>query len=109
MVYLNSNLLENVNNYLYPLFYYCRNNSKLKRIYCPATLKLVDIDPFYNSITYLDYLNGTWRNSRRKWIYSKNFTHKYTEKYMYSDGISVGFLIKPFKISQENLNFLKNS
>jgi len=37
---LNLDLLENVNNYLYPLFYY---NFKLpfKQIYCPVTLKSV--------------------------------------------------------------------
>ena len=112
MLYLNLDLLENVNGYFYPLFYYCFNNCfnnyAYKEIYCSRTLKSVRIDED-GCIIYFDNLNETYRNYQDFWVWKQCIRREYTKNYSYFDGMISSFSIKPFKIDQEHLNYLRSS
>ena len=103
--YLNLDLLYNVNDFLFPLFYYqsC-NYSSSYRVYCPMAKKCVYINPYY-TICY-DFITKK-RNCQKdvifddtKYIFTEN-TAKY-KNITYNK-------CKPFKLNSKDLYFLKNN
>jgi len=108
MVYLNLDLLENVNKYLYLLFYYGFSNcSESREIYCSRTFKSVRI--YYKFITYFDNLNKTYKVYGDCLVFKQYIKCRYTKNNSYYDGIIRSSKIQPFKISQEHLNYLRSS
>ena len=79
-MYLNLDLLYNVNDFLFPLFYYIRSSNDIiiKTVYSPITKKIISYQSnrFIN-IFYIDKIN-----------------------------IDIIYKTTPFKISKEDLEFL---
>jgi len=112
MLYLNLDLLENVNEYLYPLFYYKGNNCR--EVYFPVTKKSIyynyNYNYKYNYTKYYDYLNNTWtlpvKNS--SYIYKLVAIYKFTENNIYWKDIEICKKSNPFRIPKKDLNYLKS-
>ena len=106
---LNLDLLENVNKYLYPLFYYTYSNNE-NEIYCNITFKTVYYH--YDSFIYYDYVNNTRKFIKEKFIEQLS-THElnfiYTKNIIYANNEERAYKTNPFKISQKDLNYLRSS
>ena len=102
-MYLNLDLLYNVNNYLFPLFYYKDNYGNFE-IYSPMTKKSI-FTSYYN--IYYDFIT-------KKYEYlSKIFDFDVTN-YIFTENIlnyrdSILKKCKPFKLESEDLYFLKSN
>ena len=61
----NLDLLENINRYLFPLFYYSNEDSREYENYCPSTLKSVYFDLnfilFHDHLTKRSYIAEIWK------------------------------------------------
>ena len=93
-MYLNLDLLYNVNIYLYPLFYY--KDASFEQVYCPITENSVY---FYNNV-FLTF------DSSNNPVYKKD--HTITKDTIYYENIVNFNKCKPFKIDKEYLKYLKN-
>ena len=103
-MYLNLDLLYNVNNYLFPLFYY--NNGISKEVYYPITKKSVlyfysnekRITDYYDYITFSfchkDDINGFLFGNKYHFTREKSFTNTPINS----------VICAPFKISKEDLD-----
>ena len=105
-MYLNLDLIYNVNNYLYPLFYYkyCNNDPECE-VYSPMTKKSVykncDYVIYYDFITKkYEYLAKIFDFDDTDCIFTEN-TLKYYD--------SILEKCKPFKLNKEYLYFLKSN
>ena len=102
-MYLNLDLLYNVDKYFYPLFYYKYINFE---VYCPITKKSVYISPCY-SICY-DFIT-----KKRNWQSDKNIDFNDTKHIITENTITWKNIIykkcKPFKLNSEDLYFLKSN
>lgn len=103
-MYLNLDLLYNVDKYIFLLFYCKRiiNSTTYKTVYSPITKK--SITYVYNTFVFLDYstLNIKYKNDQTvyKFHQCQNFKRfKYIEKNK----------CKPFLFSKKDLNFLKSN
>jgi len=96
MVYLNLDLLENVNKFWFPLFYYgFIDCSESKEIFCSRTIKSIHFHKDGRKTYKIDGFS-------RKYI-----KRKYKENNIYLGNILKACKIQPFKINKEDLNFLK--
>ena len=78
-MYLNLDLLYNVNNYLYPLFYY--NNKYDKEVYSPMTKKFIfisDYNIYFDFITKkYGYLTKIFDFNNTNCIFTENTVKQY--------------------------------
>ena len=109
-MYLNLDLLYNVDNYLFPLFYYngCNYNYKSSnKVYSPITKKCI-----FNSV-YYDFITKKMQNGY--FIFDFDDTkHIITENTItWINTITWKNIIynkcNPFKLNSEDLYFLKNN
>ena len=103
-MYLNLDLLYNVNNYLFPLFYYRDDYGNFK-IYSPMTKKSVYEIEFCN--VYFDYITKKYEYLVKifdfddtGYIFTENTLNK--GGYIYNK-------CKSFKLTKEDLHFLKSN
>ena len=108
-MYLNLDLLYNIDNYLFPLFYYqsCGYKSSYK-VYSPMTKKFVYINRCYG--IYYDLIT---KQKCLKEILYKRIIFDDT-KYIFTENTIIhitSFYNKcnPFKLNSEDLYFLKNN
>ena len=101
-MYLNLDLLYNVNNYLYPLFYY--KNKYVHVVYSPMTKKSV-FKNNQDSITYLDFITKKYGNSGSSFDTTICI---FTENTLNHNGFIYN-KCKPFKLESEDLYFLKSN
>ena len=105
-MYLNLDLLYNIDKYLFPLFYYtyeCCDNSYVYAVYTPTTKKAVFKNEVY--IAYSDYMTKKYEELG-KIFYSTN--HKITENIF----IQCGYIFKkcePFELDKKDFFYLKNN
>jgi len=99
----NLDLLENINRYLFPLFYYSNEDSREYEIYFPSTLKSVYFD--LNFILFHDHL--TKKELYRRNL-EKNNKYSFTQKFSYIGTFKDLKRCNPFKISKKYLKFLNN-
>ena len=101
-MYLNLDLLYNVDNYIYPLFYY-RVKYGCDEIYSPMTKKSIyksDYNIYYDFIT---------KKYKYKGVSSFDDTHYiFTENTLNHNG-SIYNKCYPFKLSKKDLYFLKSN
>ena len=110
-MYLNLDLLYNIDNYLFPLFYYkCKHFQHEKEVYSPMTFKSVFVNYNYNYFSLYDYKNSRISSSNYKDI-KKFFAYNctFTENVFYYEKKVYMKKCKPFKLNSENLHFLKSN
>ena len=92
--YLNLDLLYNIDTYLYPLFYYkCSDRSE---VYSPMTLK--SIANFNHDTFYFDHITINY-----------HYICTFTEEYTINNGHKYSSRCEPFKLSKEQILFLKSN
>ena len=114
-MYINLDILENINKYMFPLFCY-KNKTGIRVIYCATTQKFFK-KRVYSRFSYLEdsitniIIPGN-SETIGTIITEKTFNYNY---YKYT-GDYCDEILKPyircnidFKISQENLDFLKSN
>ena len=104
-MYLNLDLLYNVDNYLFPLFYYKFEYDYGRQVYSPMTKKFVFKDN-QDSITYFDFITKKYGNSGSSFNYKIIFI--FTENRLNHNGY-VFNKCKPFKLNKKDLYFLKSN
>ena len=104
----NLDILENINRYLFPLFYYKSLNSIECEVYCPATLKSMYFFNF-DCETLMDYSTKKSFNpfSRKIEFFPLN-NYIFTRDFYYLGSVKYMKKCNPFRISKEYLNFLKS-
>ena len=110
-MYLNLDLLYNVNNYLYPLFYY--KGRYTEEVYSPTTKKSIlfyyvnEITSLYEKRNYYDYITLKYKNYDNK---IRGFDHcQFTEKTTTSCNNINGYKCDPFYLEKHELKFLKSN
>ena len=117
-MYLNLDLLYNINDYLYPLFYYKNYNSYLSTVYSPTTKKSICF--YCNEITglglyekritnYYDYITLKYKNYDNTIYYFELDCFQFTEKNTTSCNIIRGYKCNPFYLDKDKLEFLKSN
>ena len=113
-MYLNLDLLYNVNNYLYPLFYYKYeyiSDTFIYGVYSPMTKKsifknkLLNLKSYDDLPIYYDYITKKYGNlgstfNETYHIFTENTLNYYNCIYN---------KCKPFKLNSEELYFLKSN
>ena len=105
-MYLNLDLLYNIDKYIYPLFYYkFKYGYDLTEIYSPMTKKSVYKN--IQDIIYSDFITKKYKGSSLLGIFDD--THYiFTENLLNYDGFIYN-KCKPFKLSKKDLHFLKSN
>lgn len=105
--YLNLDLIYNVNNYLYPLFYYNYSNYSYE-VHCPITKK--SLYKSNSSTFYYDYITSKFQIKNGKYgkIFDKT-KYVFTENIFNLNGSIFFNKCEPFKLDSEDLYFLKNN
>jgi len=98
--YLNLDLLYNIDNYLFPLFYY--NSESGYKVYSPMTNKEIFIwgalyFPEKGIVLYHDYKTNVCLDENLKHILKKKENFNAVER------------CKPFKLLKKDINFLKSN
>ena len=108
-MYLNLDLLYNVNKYLYPLFYYGDKYGK-REVYCPITKKSINIH--INDIIHTFYYDFITKNSKynnRKISFTEYCkTRIFTENTLNRNGYIYN-KCNPVKLTKKELHFLKSN
>ena len=104
-MYLNLDLLYNTYNYIYPLFYYKDNYDYGRQVYSPMIKKSV----YKNAcgITYSDYITKKYKYKGVSFFDDTGYI--FTENTI---NFNVSFIFnkcKPFKLTKEDLYFLKSN
>ena len=107
-MYLNLDLLYNIDNYLYPLFYY--KSETHKEVYSPITKKSI-VCFHCNKITiYYDYIILKKINLHNNTIYYFELDcFQFTEKNTTTYNIIDGYKCNPFYLDKEELEYLKSN
>ena len=111
-MYLNLDLLYNIDKYLFPLFYYSKENYGYYghyEVYSPMTFKSIFVNVNYNWFSLYDYKNSLTSCSEKVIMkfYMQNCT--FTENIFYYEKKVYMEKCKPFKLNPENLYFLKSN
>ena len=111
-MYLNLDLLYNVDNYLFPLFYYKYRNPFFKneyKIYSPVIKKSIlkiKIDDIY-----FDFITKKYRNesSDKFFNYADVINGIFTENTINYPGCCIYNKCKPFNLTKKEIVFLKSN
>ena len=98
-------LLENINRYLFPLFYY-GDNSIRHVVYCPVTFKFLLLFNYADDML-IDYSTKKFLNNYGQ-LYCYTFKNDFTEEFFYDNSKKFLKRCKPFKIQKDYLNFLNS-
>ena len=105
-MYLNLDLLYNVNKYLYPLFYYEYNYEK-REIYSPMTKKSINKYVFnWTTYLFIDYITKNFKYNNRNISFTE--TRIFTENTFIRNG-NIYNKCDPFKLTKKELHFLKSN
>ena len=118
-MYLNLDLLYNINDYFFTLFFYEFDfyyeyenlNVCLYKVYSPMFKKSID---FFNNkdFIYIDYITGKYKNDYNE-IHDLNFifsNYQFTEKEMRDHNNNIdGYKCNPFYLDKKDLEFLTNN
>ena len=105
-MYLNLDLLYNVNDYLYPLFYYKQKYGR--KVYCPITKKsIVNHD---DTIIYYDYITFNYHFIENNIIFNfPNDIYYFTQENSLILTNIDGYKCDPFYLDKDKLEFLKSN
>ena len=106
-MYLNLDLLYNIDTYLYPLFYYM--GESVFEVYSPMTKKGVYIEDWI--ITYFDYISRKYYENQNDTITIRTIYNKFnfTESHVLWDGEIILDKCIPFKLKKQDILFLKSN
>ena len=106
--YLNLDLLYNVNNYLYPLFYYEYKDKNDREVYCPITKKSIVYHD--NILTCYDYITFNFHFIEKNIIsnFPNDIYHFTQENSLMVTNIH-GYKCDPFYLDKDKLEFLKSN
>ena len=113
-MYLNLDLLYNINDYFFPLFFYKLDfnlNVCLYEVYSPMFKKSINFFKNKNFI-YIDYITGKYKNDYNE-IHDLNFevsNYQFTEKEIRNHNNNIdGYKCNPFYLDKKYIDFLTNN
>ena len=108
-MYLNLDLLYNIDTYLYPLFYYS-DRYDLSEVYSPMSLKSIYFfrDEGTPHTIYFDYLNLNFKKGEKIHLFLVSFTFNFTkEKLIFNQFVLNNS--SSFKLKKQDILFLKSN
>ena len=106
-MYLNLDLLYNVNDFLFPLFYYENKEKNGREVYCPITKKGIYFFKGYSKSYFFNY--KIRKLGTDTCVRPFNIQYYFTSENVFNKTEKVMTKTSPFKLSQKDIKFLKSS